>query len=49
MFLSCHISISSVCMINACISESYSCDVQPNFEAKTLFRADGIFLSKDAI
>ena len=33
-FLSSHTSISSVCNINACISESYNGDVQPNLEAK---------------
>ena len=33
-FLNCHTSIISVCKINACISESYNSDVQPNLEAK---------------
>ena len=32
-FLSCHHSISSVCKINACISESYNSDVQIYLEA----------------
>ena len=34
IILNCHTSISSVCKINACISESYNSDVQPNLEAK---------------
>ena len=32
LFLICHTSISSVCKINACHSESYNSDVQPNLE-----------------
>ena len=34
---------------NACIFESYISDVQPNLEAKYLFRADGLFQYRDII
>ena len=50
-FLSCncHTSMSSVCKINDCISESYNNDMQPNLEAQILFRADGLFQYRDVI